>query len=178
MYNQSYEQYMRDVLGYNNSQTNFSTYPMNNYNIYQDDTSFTNNFQNMYVQDNNLETYYPDIYKVIYPMVTKTCNQISEPITKEMIETMTNTIYINLEAEENIQVKVQTTQNRNADVRNQNNKEQKETRHQDNLMKDLIKIILIKELTKSNMMSPPYISPRPPMPGIPRPVYQGSRPLY
>lgn len=71
-----YEEYMRNVLGYE---------------MLQQDSRQTNI---------ELENCYPDIYNLVYPMVQKACMQSNRPMTRENIESMTNEIYFSIESEE------------------------------------------------------------------------------
>ena len=65
MYYQNYEDYMRSVLGY----------PVKNQDTYKTIASQEPNYSSMRRQDlNNLEEYYPEIYKEINPLVCKVCN--------------------------------------------------------------------------------------------------------
>ena len=36
----------------------------------------------------DLESCYPEIYRIIYPMITSRCSRITEPITRELIDSM------------------------------------------------------------------------------------------
>lgn len=137
--------------------------------------------------DTNLEEMYPDIYNIIYPMVKKACNRCARRITPELIEEMTEEIYLNLESDNiinlNINVEnssIQTSrlsgQNENSPenraVQNNNCKECEELRNshhhhrRNNTVWDLIKILLIRELIGNRPPRPPRPSmpPRPPMP--------------
>lgn len=86
MYENEYENYMRSVLGY----------PTNNtYNI----NSFPYRSNNNIIRD-NYEQLYPDIYKVLKPMVKKVCSNVrSMDISSETIEDMANEIYNNIESD-------------------------------------------------------------------------------
>ncbi len=161
---QNYEEYMRSVLGYS---------PMGN--IYTDTYDSRNDYyydmaDNML--NRNLDMYYPDIYKIVYPMVCKICNQnMNREITEDMIENMTDEIYRNVEdvgTELSVQSNRTQTQLKNGDVRNPNAKEPetRETRQRNFLLRDLIRILILRELSRPNR--PPYRPPvRPPRP--PRP---------
>ena len=73
MYNQDYEEYIRSILGYNNEidkETPYTSYNMNN----MTNTTYQNDYNNTYRQTDELEQYYPEIYKIVYPMVKKVCN--------------------------------------------------------------------------------------------------------
>ena len=79
---QGYEDYMRSVLGY-------SPYVPNNY-TYTDEQEDIYSYSNdmMHFQPaQDLSPFYPEIYKIIYPMVCRLCNvNLNREITKELIE--------------------------------------------------------------------------------------------
>ena len=78
MYYQNYEDYMRQVLGY----------PMNDPNIYERNDSI---YQDTYSEC------YPEIYHLVYPMVCKVCETNTQPITPELVEKMTDEVYMAIE---------------------------------------------------------------------------------
>ena len=64
-----YSKYIMSILGYQNSQNNIcGNNNMNNCNYNQ-------NIFNLKNQENNIEEYYPEIYKVVYPMIRSACNK-------------------------------------------------------------------------------------------------------
>ena len=161
---QNYEEYMRSVLGYS---------PMGN--IYTDTYDSRNDYyydmpDNML--NRNLDMYYPDIYKIVYPMVCKICNQnMNREITEDMIDSMTDEIYRNVEdvgTELSVQANKMQTPLKNGDVRNPNAKEPelRETRQRNFLLRDLIRILILRELSRPNRppFRPPVRPPRPPRP--------------
>lgn len=197
MYDNQYEEYIRSVLGY---------------------PSITNRNQNQMYQNeypnpsqirmrNDLEECYPEIYKIIYPMVQKACDGNMRANSKEEIERMTDEIYSAIEDSNQINVNIHlgntiSTSNTN---RSQNNnelskekipkknseKQEVENRNVDaenkrsprnNNLRDLIKILLIRELLgrphNHFPPSPPH-HPRPPMrpPIMPR-NYQPFYDIY
>ena len=197
MYDNQYEEYIRSVLGY---------------------PSITNRNQNQMYQNeypnpsqirmrNDLEECYPEIYKIIYPMVQKACDGNMRANSKEEIEQMTDEIYSAIEDSNQINVNIHlgntiSTSNTN---RSQNNnelskekipkknseKQEVENKNVDaenkrsprnNNLRDLIKILLIRELLgrPHNYFppSPPH-HPRPPMrpPIMPR-NYQPFYDIY
>lgn len=96
MYYNDYENYMRNVLGYSNMNNNtYQQYDSNysNYNNY-------NNMQmNQYQTRNNtldIEKMYPEIYRIINPIVCRMCDNNNQPISESLIEQMTNEIYDNV----------------------------------------------------------------------------------
>lgn len=199
MYDNQYEEYIRSILGYPNT-TNFNQNQMysNGYLVaMQTDTR------------NDLEEFYPEIYKIIYPMVKKACEENMRASTREEIEQMTDEIYSALEDSNQINVNINLgntvsttninrTQNRNEvhkeevqrktsenqETENRNVEMQNRRRPGNNNLRDLIKILLIRELLRRRNRPhnnfpprPPQNPPRPPMrpPIMPRNYEQ---PLY
>ena len=200
MYDNNYEEYIRSILGYP-SRTNFDQNVMYNTG-YQEPTRINTR--------NDLEEFYPEIYKIIYPMVKKACSGSMGTNTREEIEQMTDEIYSALEDSNQINLNINLgnnisststitnrTENRNEirkeentkkSVENEINKNQDRRRPINNNLRDLIKILLIRELLgrpnnnfprppHNNPHRPPHNSPRPPMrpPIMPRDYQQ---PLY
>lgn len=165
---QNYEDYMRSVLGY-------SPYVQNNY-TYTDEQEDVYNYSNDVMPNiqhaEDLNEFYPEIYKMIYPMVCKACNiNSNKELTKDLLNQMTDEIYINIEPEQETREQVPL---KNGDVRNPNAKEpkpdKKETRQTNFLLRDLIKILLLREWGKP--VRPPFPpNGRPPMGPPPRPRY-------
>lgn len=155
----SYDEYMRSVLGY----------PYNR-NEYYDDT-----YRSMpmnCIDHSEMENCYPEIYKIVKPMVVTTCQMYSnQTITKEIVEEMTMKIYTNIEPQENrSNEELEHRPLKNGDVINPNAKREdrgdrnKKTNY---LLKDLIKILVINELLGGNRPNNPNRPPMPPPP--PRP---------
>ena len=100
MYNETYDDYIRSILGYP-ARNQFEQYnqEMPEYQSYQEYRNPTFN-TNINISGNNveLENSYPEIYKIVYPMVTKKCENVrSETFSKSDIENMTDEIYYALE---------------------------------------------------------------------------------
>lgn len=194
MYDNQYEEYIRSVLGYP------STANMNQNQMYQNE--YPNPSQiNM---RNDLEECYPEIYKIIYPMVKKACDGNMGANSREEIERMTDEIYSALEDSNQINVNINLgntvsttnmnrTQNRTEiskeefqkknsekqEVENRNIETESRISPRNNNLRDLIKILLIRELLRRrhNHFPPrPPHNPRPPMrpPIMPR----NYQPLY
>lgn len=127
MYYQNYEDYIRSILGYPVS-TSSNTYQNNTYN-------YSNyNYEPM---ANNIPRYnseilelYPEIYKIVNPMVCKICEANSKPITRELIEKMTDEIYLNIECDnpEEDTVNVRVTLPKEASSENKRKDSSKEIR--------------------------------------------------
>lgn len=169
---QSYEDYMRSVLGY----------PIDNHNTYYNDS-----YQDVIMPQQMANTqeekpeWYPEIYKIVYPMVRKACedNQNSE-ITEDLIENMTNIIYTNIEVGD-VEVSGNQSQTvgqelKNGDVPNprakvQQPRETRQFRQNNPLLRDLIRILILREFFDRRRPSRPAFPGRPvPGPG-PRPPF-------
>lgn len=93
MYYQNYEDYIRSILGYPVSQSgNMNTYE----NCYM--TSDYSSFQTPNYSDEIMDLY-PEIYKILNPMVCKICEANTKPIDNDLIERMTEEIYLNIESD-------------------------------------------------------------------------------
>lgn len=182
MYQESYEDYIRSILGY----------PTTNQNMYQMQpiTNYRNN-----ETDKSLEACYPEIYKVVYPMVNKACTTNSRPVTPELIDELTDEIYSSLETDNNginininlsneVQNHTNSSQTSNAkkqvENRSTGTENRAESRTEDRQfrnrgLQDLIRILLIRELLgrPGGSNRPPMPPPRPPRP---RPPFPGERP--
>ena len=104
MYNQNYEEYMRSVLGYNPFPT--VEYP----NTYEQNIYMTPTMHNQ-ANENDM---YPEIYKIVYPMVKKACSNPMQEVTEAEVNRITMEIYMAVEDEMSVETKV-TVQNRTAD---------------------------------------------------------------
>ena len=167
----------------------------------------------------DIENMYPEIYKIIYPMIQKACMQNSKPLTEDVIEDMTDDIYNNIEANSIINLNIDIVNNRNdkdsissntsqithsnesrnssksvhsneisnttSSVKNADKSIQnREYRQANNPIRDLIKILLIRELlgdrpsARPPMPFPPGPKPFPPRPPRPpMPSRPGNQPL-
>ena len=162
MYYQNYDDYMRSVLGYSIDNDSLNTYN-NDFNY---DAPMYNEIE---IEEN--PEWYPEIYRIVYPMVCKSCEEKrSAQVSSNLIENITDTIYTNIEVTEQGETPKQEL--RNGDVPNPRVKqqEQKQTRHvgpRNPLLRDLIKILVIRELFDRRKPSRPNRPPRPPFPGGP-----------
>lgn len=185
--NESFEEYIRQILGY----------PTNNYNV-----SFMNELNmrsNQMSTNEELEKYYPEIYKVVYPMINNRCSRITEPISQELIDQVTEEIASAIEPKEislNINLHNEISNNKEERVENKTkdltsvsstdanveNREEQKRIGRFGSLEDLIKILVIRELLGrpgARPPRPPFPPPRPcpgqgPCPGGPFPP--GGRP--
>lgn len=153
MNNSIYEEYMRNVLGYQ---------PMNNYTYDYDmnyDTFEMSAMSNMQRQE--LENCYPEIYRIVYPMIQKACAQNFNSLTREQIDKMTDEIYFAIEDRE-------MTENRNKDektAKSTETTENRQTMFRNPNLRDIIRILLLREL----LGRPGFPGGRPPFPNPPGP---------
>ena len=160
MYNQTYDDYMRSVLGYPNvdGYRNSNLYNMPNMNSMNNMSNMgmnAMNMNNMGMMNNqemfsdDLEHLYPEVYRVVYPMVCSTCDRIQMPatnITDEMVTRMTDDIYDRVESDPRINIEVTvTTEVRESDKR-QNSSETRQRRPRNRFLRDLIRILLLRKL--------------------------------
>lgn len=186
MNNQSYEEYMRAVLGY----------PANVEDTYRNTEDYYTMPMNNSYQDYELEKMYPKVYRTIYPKVCSVCQRsMNSEITQEALEDMVNEVYTSLEAENNINFYI-NIENRNEpqinnNIRNNinNNRnsvrktEERQDRQRNNALLDIIRILILREFLNRNRPGRPQRpsfpgqGPRPPMPPT-RPPFPGqeSRP--
>ena len=161
MYNQNYEEYMRSVLGYN------PIYAGDYRNTYEQNIYMTPTMHNQ-ANENDM---YPEIYKIVYPMVKKACSNPMQEVTEAEVERITMEIFMAVEDTMSVETKV-TVQNRVTDSKstNKNVISQKEDRSENRqrrrntTLQDLIRILVLREL-----LGRPEPGPRPPFPGGPGP---------
>lgn len=187
MYNNVYQEYINNIIG--SSTRNEINFGENSYN----NIEYSSYFQH----DNNnseIEKFYPDLYKLIYPMVQAACTRNTKPITRECIEEMVEDIYSNFATDDDMSV---LNINLTNDVRSKTTSEAKstskpasssktsakdetdtrqvETRQRNRVLSDLIRILLIREL----LGRPGNVFPRPPSrPPFPGPGPRPGRPPF
>lgn len=191
MYYQNYEDYMRQVLGYPINDPNiYETYDYRNENTYS-----LNQVQNN-LTEAEIKALYPDSYNIIYPLVCKACEANNEPISKSVVDKMTDDVYKLVERNEtvvNIKIEAQNRENSHVSARQEMKREltpkrtptkteTRETRQPNNpLLRDLIRILILQRLFGGGAITPPRpMPPRPPFPPVEpgRPPFPGGRPPY
>lgn len=182
---QSYDEYIRSILGYPTSGTNMCNYDVNP--MMENSISYDTNYSNQYRQNAELEDCYPEIYKVVYPMVQKACQMNTRPVTRELVENMTDEIYMAIEANDGVQININLGNNVQSNrsiqqeakenqhkietkVSEKNNEEvqNRETRQINRGLRDIIRILILRELL-GRPGFPGHRPPRPPM----RPPFPG-----
>ena len=153
MYYKNYEDYMRAVLGYpierQNTYSNYSNNYLqaNNTNLatqyMQAENSYTITNNKKY-NENDFLNFYPEIYKIVNPMVCKICENNNEPITK-----MTDEVYNNLEETETT-----TVVNVNASFNNSSSKmDSKTNKIENNIQNRNVKNTQNMQNTKPNSLA-------------------------
>lgn len=179
MNNQTYEDYIRSILGYDDYNT--SGYNFNNQYDYSYNNTYQPNYSNNRINE-ELEECYPEIYKIVYPMVRKACSGANQTINRDLVERMTDEIYSAVEARDEVQVNISLTNNTGQNNRSSNNMNTKNSntekkaevklsqtensedrgesrqRRRNNSIRDIIKILILREL----LGRPGIINPRPP----------------
>lgn len=131
---QSYDEYMRSLMGYPNMRTSMSP-----------------SMFSMETSSDDLERMYPEVYRVVYPMVCFACDNIRTPVTEEMVDMMTDDIYDRVEADGRINIDI------SVEVRNDEETQesrQRRPRRRNRFLRDLIRILLLRELLRRRRRFP------------------------
>ena len=150
-----YEEYMRNVLGYEPIRYR-DTYDAE-YNDYMNYSNFNIPQQlETNIETSRPESCYPDIYNLVYPMVKKACSKNNRALSSDLVDELTNEIYNAIEDDSLNENRTSEIKNRSIDVKtssksieNKTNlirqesssKEDRQIRNQG--LQDLIKILLI-----------------------------------
>ena len=163
---------------------NFSTYPYSNDLAYPDiyDYSVENPLYNYYRysiynrnMDNNInvEEFYPETYRTIYPIVKKVCTNILAPVTKEDFENMVTEVVNNKEIREFLdEDTINKEFNRSSGIKKE---EENRGGPRNNLISDIVRILLIRELLNKKPCRWPNCKPEF---GMPPPPFRPPYPRY
>ena len=183
MYNETYDDYIRSILGYapaKGYEDSYQDYRNQNMSMnYNMNSNMNTNYMNT-TSDMDLESCYPEIYKIVYPMVCKKCDSVRMPVTNDDIQNMTDEIYFALEGRAEVQLNINLgNEVRSSEISNTNvaktadkkpdvkisetSSQNRETRQFNRNLRDLIQILLIRELLRRRRRRPPMPGPRPPM---------------
>lgn len=157
MYYSNYEDYMRMVLGY----------PMES-STYRNDNNWYPTQSNESSLISNPEDFYPEIYKKINPSICQMCDRNVEPLTKELIEQMTEQIYNTVEGDVNTVININVEAGTRPENRGTKEPVKSEARvakqkPSNPLLKDLIRILILNRILGENR--PQITPPRPPFSG-------------
>lgn len=160
--------YMQDLNYYNqnpNANMNYNPYMNNNYSAQNMGMNAQVPMQN---QQQNLSAMYPAIYRIISPVVSQVLmNNNYGYITEENLNIMVDTVYNIVEGDINLTNNSATTPNtessnqnnssceRNSSTSRQNNASNSNSRtnSQNTLLRDLIKIMILNEISERNRNS-------------------------
>lgn len=172
MYNNVYQEYINNMLGtIPNNQEIFEINTLNPY----------SNFQEPMNNNLDLEKFYPELYKLLYPMIQTACMRNTKPITEETIDEMVRDIYmnfnfdnatilnINLTNDVTNKTKTQQTTNKTetkntAQIKSEE-REDRNIRPNNFVLNDLIRILIIRELLGRPRNTFPIRPGFPPSPG-------------
>lgn len=204
MYNNQYEEYMGNLMGYNGMQ-------MMNMNQTNTNQMNMNQMTEMYESENmcnqmSVDDMYPEIYRIIYPMVCKACMAVNENISEDLVSRITNEIYMNVENAEgvhetrgsSISVTPQASKSSKSDSLSSRtgsslsssstnsgvlSSRQQETRQRNPLLRDFIRVLVLRELLGNPgrprpPFRPPYRPPFGPGPGARPPFGPQPRAPY
>lgn len=140
---QDYDEYMRNLMGYPNMRASMSP------------SMSMPSFSNMETYSDDLERMYPEVYRVVYPMVCFACDNIRTPVTEEMVDMMTDDIYDRVEADGRINIDI-SVEVRNEQSNNEDRQEnrQRRPRRRNRFLRDLIRILLLRELVRRRRRFP------------------------
>lgn len=124
MYNNVYQEYINYMIGGTSKRgLDFQDNMINLYSNFQNTTNI------------KLEQFYPELYKLIYPMIQTACMRNTKPITGETINEMVQDVYSNFNADD-----VSFSETRDS------NRHEKVSKPNNYVLNDLIRILLIREL--------------------------------
>lgn len=181
MNNSLYEDYMRNVLGYQSVNNYQDTYRYNDYdNYFGYDVVMPQSMQTRQmtamsnIQIQELESCYPDIYRIVYPMVQKACSENRGEVTAELIDRLTDEIYSAVEDRELLQNRGISESETNANLKTSTTSNKTEDRYckdcnniqRNTGVNDIIRILLLRELI-GRPGFPGFRPPRPPPPSRP-----------
>ena len=157
------------TMNMNNMENNVQE--VSNNNIMMQNVNSNDNVQEI----NKLKKMYPDIYKMLMPMVSKTVEENTKPVDETLIEEMTKAVYESIEDDMNVK-QVSTTpiqtdsKTKTIQTSSQNQSVQVNNRKIGNpTLRDLIKILIINELLNNCKNRPcNNQNPRPPQRPEPR----------
>lgn len=180
-----YEDYMQNLMGFPNTydEMNFSPYGS-----FYGQSYGRPEWRNC-IRADEIENCYPEIYKIVYPMVRKRCMANTMPITKALIDNMVDDITSHIEENNGIELNINLNNqvHQNRDGKEESKKNEQEDRscecesrqgRRNSILSDLVRILILRELTGRPGFRPGP-GPRPPFPPNrpgPRPPFPGPRP--
>lgn len=128
MYYQDYDEYIRGLMRYPSMPSHMC--PCSNIDVPSED----------------LEKMYPEIYRIIYPMVCFSCDNLKSHINEHIVDMMTDDIYDKIESDERIKIYI-SLEIRNDTSESDNLIDNRQfQRPRNRFLRDIIKILLLREL--------------------------------
>ncbi|MCI8587742.1 MAG: hypothetical protein HFJ49_03930 [Clostridia bacterium] len=117
MYNNVYEDYIRNMIrGSDNPRNDYLNCGNNVYNsnLYENEIYGNNEFENSFINPQissnlpymntndeiNLEECYPELYRLLYPMIQKVCMKCTRSVNRDIIDEMVEEVYSNFVGDE------------------------------------------------------------------------------
>lgn len=117
MYNNAYEDYIRNMIrGSDNPRNDYLNCGNNVYNsnLYENEIYGNNEFENSFINPQissnlpymntndeiNLEECYPELYRLLYPMIQKVCMKCTRSVNRDIIDEMVEEVYSNFVGDE------------------------------------------------------------------------------
>ena len=139
MYNNVYQEYINNMIG--------GTIPRNPVEFPNNTYISRNPYSNYSANNSNeLENLYPDLYKLLYPMIQSACMRNTRPISEEVLEEMVRDIYSNFSSDEISSSNQNLANNAKIGKTSQEEADKRNIRPNNPLLRDLIRILLIREL--------------------------------
>lgn len=165
-YSDTYDQMAENMLYYSNQDRYGYPYYSGNGN-FQSRNSMT---------ISELENCYPEIYKVVYPMVRKVCRQNKRGLSQEILDSMVEEVYSNLETSDAIELNITLNNEVRSEESSGSSNVEKSTAENRQIrrntgLNDLIRILILRELLgRPGCIGPNcHFRPRPPRPPRPNP---------
>lgn len=164
MFNNVYQEYINNIFGRN---IKFNRMEISNFENNMNNNNF---FQ-------NTETLYPDIYKLLYPMIQYACMKNSNPLSENTINAIVDEIYLNFVADPNngevLDDNIDYRSGKNIDATvtaktkssiSVNSKrfeavEKRQQKEENYILRDLIKILVVRELLGMPVRNEPQFRP-------------------
>ena len=185
-YRNTYEQYGPENYGIN-YEPRYGADMVGNYPYSYNPNYIQGNMQNFQSRNvaQELEECYPEIYKIVYPMVRKVCAKNNyRGYSKAEIDRMVEEVYSNIEVSDTVELNitlnndvrgVSKEESSANDVKEDEERGEKRQIRRNNGLNDLIRILILRELLgRPGCVGPncrPGMGPRPPMPPRPRPPF-------
>ena len=156
MNEQTYDDYIRDILGFQNH--NMNMYESQN----RYDDMYSTNYDVAYRHETineDLERHYPEIYRIIYPMVVRKAQFVTGPLTRELIDGLTDEIYSAVEDDTEMNPEDTTEIDESGEMVEDRSCCRRRRRPKNPGLRDLIQVLLLRDLIRRRR---PFHHHRPP----------------